>query len=266
MLEQVQAVRFIEELSSGRNRPWLIEAERWDGEIVEVVAKLGSAECGPGGLVREAYSAMLAADLGLPISEPFVVELLPDFVANLEPTQKYRANGQSLAFGSAFAPNMFSIQQNLAMASHLQKQATEAFTFDAGIINSDRLVTKPNCLTDGTSILLIDHELSLNLHGRGGFLFRDPWTPGALLTMTSGTSEHLFYSKVRASGELSYGSVIQALCAQLAGISPSRIDEYRDAVPAEWDKDAVAEGISEFLKELIVKADEFKNVVGAALS
>lgn len=172
MLETVEAVRFVKELGSGRNLPWLLEAERASGEVVEVVAKLGTAECGVGGLIREAYSSMLAADLGLPVSEPFVVTLGPEFVEELTVAQRARCAGQKTCFGCLFVPNMMQVQPGLGLPAYLLDVAGQTLAFDAGVLNADRLLSKPNCLTNGSSLLLIDHELSLNLHGRG-FLFHD---------------------------------------------------------------------------------------------
>ena len=265
MLETVQAVRFVKEFGSGRNRPWLLEAERKDGELVEVVCKLGSAECGRGGLVREAYCSMLAADLSLPVAEPFVVELSDEFVSSLPSSERQRAQGQGLAFGVAFAPHMLPIQPGRFLSSGLREDAASAFLFDAGVVNGDRLVTKPNCLTDGVQLLLIDHELCLNLHGRG-LLVQDPWTTGALQGMTSGSSQHLFYLDLRPNRADTPKADLSALSAALGAILPSRIEEYRAAIPPEWDIDDVSSGIAQFLRELVENAPGLKMQADEVLS
>ncbi|AKO08543.1 HipA family kinase [Xanthomonas oryzae pv. oryzicola] len=265
MLENVQAVRFVDELSSGRNRPWLLEAERSDGEVVEVVAKLGSAECGLGGLVREAYGAMLGSDLDLPVSESFVVELSADFLGTLRPELRAKVGEHPLAFGSKFIPSMLSVQSHTVLPTDLLQQAAEALTFDAGIVNSDRLVRKPNCLTDGRSLLLIDHELSLNLQGRG-FLMQDPWLPGALDLMTRPPAEHLFYRTLKPTRSDSPRPQFGGICNKLAAIEASRIAEYREAIPPQWDVDAVSNDIAAFLVELVANAHSLKNEVEGILS
>lgn len=265
MLETVQAVRFVKEFGSGRNRPWLLEAERSNGELVEVVCKLGSAECGRGGLVREAYCSMLAADLNLPVAEPFVVELVDEFVESLPSSERQRAQGQGLAFGVAFAPHMLPMQPGRFLSSGLREDAASAFLFDAGVVNSDRLVTKPNCLTDGDQLLLIDHELCLNLHGRG-FLLQDPWAAGALQSMTSGASQHLFYSDLKPNRADTPKVDLSTLCAALGSILPSRIEEYRAAIPEEWDIDDVSSDIAKFLQELVENAPGLKVQADEVLS
>lgn len=256
MLESVQAVRFVKDLGSGRNVPWLLEAERPNGDVVEVVAKLGSAECGLGGLVREAYSSMLAADLGLPVSEPFVVSLSEEFISELTPAQQVRCMGQTTCFGCMFIPHMLQVQPSV-LSPALLKVAGNTLAFDAGVLNVDRLRSKPNCLTNGTSLLLIDHELSLNLHGRG-FLFCDPWTTSALNAMTTGPSTHLFYDAVR------YRIPVDAQFFKgLEAVSVERIEAYQSAIPPEWDVDGVSAGISAFLSELAVNAKGLESQVKA---
>ena len=265
MLDTVDAVRYIKVLSAGRNQPWLIEAERGDGEVVEVVAKLGSAECGPGGLIREAYCAMLAADLGLPVAEPFVVQLTPEFIDTLPDNERGRASGQNMAFGSTFVANLLPIQPGLSLPTSLRAEAASTFAFDAGVVNSDRLVTKPNCLTDGTSLLLIDHELCLNLHGRG-FLMKEPWSNGALAHMAIDPSRHVFYQDLKPSRADSPRPDLSEICGLLGDIQPSRVREYHAAIPPEWDFDNLSSEISEFLEELITNAAGLRRQVDEVLS
>ncbi|NYH49407.1 HipA family kinase [Xanthomonas arboricola] len=265
MLQDVEAVRFIRELESGRNRPWLVEAETWDGEVVEVVAKLGSAECGRGGLVREAYSAMLAADLDLPVSEPFVVKLSHDFISTLPGGLASKVAANDPAFGSRFIPNLFSLSPEKVLDTHLHFEASRAITFDAGVVNADRLVTKPNCLTDGRKILLIDHELALNVQGRG-LLMLDPWIPGALHHMTTAPGEHLFYRRLKRTRPDSPVQDLSSFCNSLAGISHARISEYSQAIPPQWDVDSVSTDIAAYLCDLVSNAQNLRNKIEALLS
>lgn len=76
-------------------------------EEIEVVAKL-SASCDMevGALVAEAIAALLAADLDLPVPEPFVVRLDADFRATIpDPEIANLARRSSpIAFGSRKLP------------------------------------------------------------------------------------------------------------------------------------------------------------------
>ena len=76
MLDMVIAVRFDRRMGTGKTKPMLLACTAPDGSDVEVVAKVSAGcERGVGGLVAEAIAAMLAADLDLPVPEPFLVRL-----------------------------------------------------------------------------------------------------------------------------------------------------------------------------------------------
>lgn len=70
-----KAVEFQRPVTSGKSRPLFVFCEASDGSIVEVVAKFSAfCERGVTSLSMEVIAACLAADLGLPISEPVLVE------------------------------------------------------------------------------------------------------------------------------------------------------------------------------------------------
>lgn len=251
MLDSVRAIRYIKTMESGRNAPLLLQAERSTGETLEVVVKPASSECGTGGLIREALASMLAADLGLPVAEPFLVWTEDDFITSVVPAAvRARFSSAVPAFGCALANGMSQYSSAVPFSATLTTQAGNAFAFDGGILNADRLLTKPNCLTDGTTLLLIDHELSLNVAGRG-FLAIDPWVTNALAPMTSGQTEHLFFKRIKGE-QLAVHDMLQTL----GEISTARIDEYQSAIPVEWDGDAVLSGIVGYLEDLVTNASE----------
>ena len=103
MLNVVSAERFVKVMGSGRTKPCLIECENDDGSKVELVVKYSK------GLIEreknlaiEAVVAMLAADLDLPIPEPFIVEISSEFIDIIDNEDIKNALRQSchLAFGS----------------------------------------------------------------------------------------------------------------------------------------------------------------------
>jgi hypothetical protein len=261
MLEVVEAVRYIKTMDSGRNSPVLLEVERKSGETLEVVAKLSSAECGTGGLVREAMASMLAADLKLPVAEPFIVNTGAAFIRSVvNDAVRARFNSGIPAFGCKLVNGMRQCFSAMPLNGSLTIEAGNTFAFDGAILNADRLVTKPNCMTNGSSLLLIDHELSLNVHGRG-FLVQDPWTQGALTPMTMGPTEHLFFRRVK-SEPLEF----HAMLTELAGIVPARVHEYQNALPPQWDVDGLVPGIVSFLKDLISNAVNLSGQIESALA
>lgn len=262
MLDTVEAVRFIQAMKSGRNVPLAIEAERADGGMVDVVVKLASCECGRGGLIREAVASMLAADLNLPIAEPFIVNTGSDFMATLlSPPLRQRFDPSVPAFGCALIEGMQPYVATAPLTNAMTDCAGRTLAFDGAIMNQDRIVSKANCLTNGLSLLLIDHELSLNLHGRGGILAPDPWQPNALIPLTMGPTKHLFFEKVK-----SQGTSYPAMLAQLAKITNERIEEYANAIPPEWDEDDLLSEITNYIRDLVANAAKLSSEISSIIA
>jgi hypothetical protein len=95
MLSEATAVRFDRLIGNGKTRPSLMACSSSAGREVEMVVKFAAGcEARELSLVREAIGAMLAADLDLPVPEPFVVAVEADFVQAIpDATAKAQAMG-----------------------------------------------------------------------------------------------------------------------------------------------------------------------------
>ena len=231
MLSTVQASRFIKKMGSGRNDPCLIECEREDGSTVEVVVKYSATLFEKEkNLAIEAIVAMLAADLGLPVAEPFVVEIAPEFIDTVEngDIAHNLRNSCREAFGSTLITGGATAWLTSQMVTSGQSQmAAEIAVFDQIIINSDRLPINPNLLFTGNSLLMIDHELSLGL---GQVLFwQEPWTDGGLRDL-EGRERHIFG---RPYFETPVASLDRFTTAWV-DLPVTRFDEYLAALPSSW--------------------------------
>ena len=234
MLDLVTATRYDQAVSTGRNHPLRLAAEKEDGSDVEIVAKI-SARCENGlvALVAEAIAAMLAADLELPVPEPHLVKLLPEFINSIPDLEVRRdaQNSVDIAFGSSKLPNGFAMWphgKNVPKALH--QIAVEVFAFDGLIGNFDRgqnpLTT--NLMIKGASVAIIDHDLAFpdteTIIGH-----RVPWELGGLQQMAHGGS-HVF------SGKLSTADFdLSDFAAHWKAITDARLDEYLSALPREWN-------------------------------
>lgn len=182
MLELVTAVRFDGRVSSGRTVPCRLTCETVGGDEVDVVAKLSKGcERGVAALCIEAISALLAADLDLPVPEPFLVSLVPEFIADLPvPKVAEMARRSSpIAFGSRHLPPGYtSWPVGKAIPREAVAIAAEIFSFDALIANADRRAENPNCLFSGAALAIYDHELAFITEGIIGW--RPPWEIGSL--------------------------------------------------------------------------------------
>ena len=182
MLSHVTAVRFDGRVQSGRTVPCRLTCEAADGAEVEVVAKF-SAGCDRKvtALVMEAIAAMLAADLDLPVPEPFLVTLEPEFIAGVsdKTVADLARHSNPVAFGSRHLPPGYtSWPVGKAIPKDALATAAEIFAFDALIVNDDRRSVNPNCLFSGSSLAIYDHEMAFFIKGVVGW--QPPWEISSL--------------------------------------------------------------------------------------
>ena len=231
MLEQATAQEYIRPSRNGRTRPIMLACADAAGNEVELYTKI-SRRCDEGAvnLVREAIAACLAADLGLPIMQPFLVDLPPAWVASV-PDAGLRtdiAASAPVAFGSRIAGPQFAIwQPGMILRPEMIPAALAIFTFDAIIQNVDRLVKNPNCLVLGPNLRIIDHELAFAHRLILGW--RPPWTAGAMQSLAVPPSIHTFYTGLRKQS-LDFTPIRAAWSA----LSDGRIDAYAAALPLAW--------------------------------
>ncbi len=143
---------------------------------------------------------MVAADLDLPVPEPFLVQLNREFIETWTDAEVQALALRSIAigFGSKKLPNGFSTwPTDKTIPPHLRTTAAEILAFDALILNDDRRPGNPNCLSNGTSIAIIDHELSFMIEGVIGR--RPPWEVGSLEHLQRPRA-HLFSDDLRGRG------------------------------------------------------------------
>lgn len=107
--------------------------------------------------------------------------------------------------------------------------ATEIFAFDAIIANADRRPVNPNCLSNGKTLAIFDHELAFLIDGIIGWL--PPWESGALEDLRW-TSAHVFFTALQSKPVN-----LARFAGAWATISDARLMQYRAALPAEWADD-----------------------------
>lgn len=251
MLEQVTAVRFDRRMGSGKTWPCLLSCLRSSSEEdeLEIIAKFsGGCERQVGGLVAEAIAAMLASDLDLPVPEPVLVEFDAEFVGLIklrDPALAERA-GRSLplAFGSTKLPPGFALlPRGKSVSQTLRADAAEIFAFDALIQNPDRRPENPNCLLDGRSFAIFDHELAFVTRGIIGW--KPPWEVGGL-DIIKGANRHVFFADLQGKS-LDFSRMMGAWQA----VSDARLQEYRLALPPAWaDGSEVADEILGYVAQV----------------
>ncbi len=259
MLETVKAVRFYRKMTTGRTQPCLLECIRADGEEVEVVTKLSSGCTGDTkGLVSEAIAAMLANDLGLPIPEPFKVEISEEFINSIndDAVASLLRKSKKIAFGLKKLPPAFLSVTPESLPTSLKQQSLEVLAFDSVIQNDDRKCDNPNYLTDGKTLAIFDHELAFMFENLS---YNAPWEHNGLDYMKNPYG-HVFFSPL-SGNKFSISRFFDAL----KEIGIERLNEYRLGLPECWCMNREDIEIIGYLQEAIAKAsliqDEFERML-----
>lgn len=230
MLDTAVATRFIKKMSAGKTRPALLACDVVPDREVELVTKF-SAGCEQGvlALAAEAIAAMLAADLDLPCPEPFLVRVDPDFVEVI-PDREVAAQARKsspVAFGSIALPPGFGVWPiGRPLPKAMIQAGAEIIAFDAMIQNPDRRPENPNCLYQGNTWAIFDHDLAFT--GSLVIGWHPPWQIGALdwLIRPGG---HVLAGLLRGKS-VDFARLRGAWDA----ITDQRLGQYRAALPPEW--------------------------------
>lgn len=250
MLRRLEAIQYIGEVGSGRTEPIIAAAENADGEVIEVVIKFASkCDLGTNALAVEAIAACLAGTLGLPIPEPFLVDLSPEWRQTLPLRIRARVSEwDGLAFGSKLIwPQwpVWTVAHRLSPA--MVQTAAEILAFDAFTENVDRREDNPNCLVSGDQLRIFDHEMAFPR----GLIGAKPWTMGGMNPLTRDQGKHIFHREL--SGRMIDRDAIRQ---KWAGLRDEEIEEYGAAVPQEWRDEA-------FISDLLAKIREVRgNLIG----
>jgi hypothetical protein len=228
MLRRLEAIQFIDDVGSGRTMPVIAAAEDAADDVHEVVLKFASrCDLGTKALAVEVIAACLAGSIGLPIPEPFLVDLSPDWRATLPPNIRRRVSDfDGLAFGSKLIfPQWpaWTVANRLTPA--MVQTAAEILAFDAFVENADRREGNPNCLVSGDQIRIFDHEMAFPR----GVIGLKPWSVGGMKHLTEPPGRHIFQSQLVGQGIDS-----PAIRAKWAALRDDEIDEDGAAVPVEW--------------------------------
>lgn len=252
MFRKVYAVRFEKPAGNGRNRACFITCRDMTGERTEAVVKFSAlSESGCGTLVREALAAFFAVDLGLPVPEPLLVEVSEMFKASLVQSEHSGliAKSSQFAFGSTKLPAGYQIfAPAMRLAESQIQSAAEIYVFDTFIANFDRAPKNPNCLINGDSISIIDHDLAFLMDTI--LFWKSPWKLGGGEELGQ-VDKHIFWSQVQQRK-----INLERLKSALLAISDKRIAEYIAALPHEWmHGNNIATEVTSYIQELRSNAD-----------
>ena len=236
MLRTAHPVRFDRLTDNGRTKPLRVSVVTEDNVEHDAVMKVSAGqECNVEGLANEMLGSLLAADLGLPVCEPYFVPLDKEFIASIGDAglALRLSNSCPVAFASKHAGNQWRrwlVSDKLSAGRH--DLALEILAFDAFAANSDRSPLNSNMLVRDDAWRIIDHESAFGIRLR---LFPrcEPWVIGNLgmLRRYGESGEHIFSKLLANNDNLDF----DALRKKWEDLSDVRLTQYDACLPEEWD-------------------------------
>lgn len=250
-LPQVLAMAPDKTFATGANQPLLLRGfcQQIGREEDYVLKGSGGERMGPAAFERELLGSYAAWQVGLQAVEPVQVTVLPEFAELLRGQPAYGLIAKSIGsnYGSVFRQGREFVAGQPLSTPELE-QAKLIFAFDVLIQNPDRRPGKQNMLTDGTSIVLLDHELAFSFT-QALFPARYPWLiPDEDLHWIR---NHYFYSHLRGK-RIDF----RPLSVKLQQLDASFWAHAQQHVPPEW-RTAGGPAIEAYLSKALTHVEEF---------
>jgi hypothetical protein len=183
--------------STGANKPLLITGVDEDGNKGDYVVKfIGAQRMSKEACMRELLAALIAIQMKIKVTKPVVVNISEAFVDLLRGQDSWEYASKSLGYnyGSEYIRSFTTILPTQELTPQQVPFAQTIFPFDVTIQNPDRTNEKPNMMTDGTEIVIYDHELAFS------FVFdifpnSEPWK--VQLIDMEWIKKHILFLKVK---------------------------------------------------------------------
>ncbi len=156
------ATRYVQPLREGGSLPAVVDT---DGGGMFVVKFRGAGQ-GPKALVAELVVGMVAGELGLPVPELALVEVLPSF-GRSEPDpeiQDLLKASHGVNVGLGYLDGAFNFDASAAGELATPDFAALLVWLDAFVTNPDRTARNPNLMVWNGGLRLIDHGAALYAH------------------------------------------------------------------------------------------------------
>lgn len=231
MIRRAVAVRYDRPADSGRTRPLRVAVELADGAEHDVFLKPSAApNLDIGGLASEALVACIGGHLGMPLCQPLLVEILPEWIASIQDAgvRDVLTRSSPIAFGSIVAGDGWRPWLPSDGITNPRRDAARAIlAFDALLANFDRRPSNPNLLIKNNDFRIIDHEMAL----RVGLLIprSRPWAVGgsAWLTQPDG---HVFAAGLKGTKALDLAPISHAW----SDLTDEVLADCEAALPEQW--------------------------------
>ncbi|MGE7777253.1 HipA family kinase [Chitinophaga sp. NPDC101104] len=163
-LPEIYPTNFNDNLNNSANKPILISGlDKRTGDRDDYVVKLRAAERMQGfAFMRELLGSFIALQLDINTFHPAIIDISTEFLSLLIGNDAYGVAQKSIGynFGTKYEKAGFVPILTQPLNQSQLNHAQNIFLFDLLIQNNDRTDLKPNMLTNGTEIMVFDHELA----------------------------------------------------------------------------------------------------------
>lgn len=111
----------------------------------------------------ELIGAWMAMELELPVVEPTLVNLSAEFVETVRDGYRAALQSRGINFGSKYQSGFSNIPQvSFSLPPEFDETVRMIYVFDLFIANTDRGHERPNVQSNGSALLIYDHELAFS--------------------------------------------------------------------------------------------------------
>jgi len=258
-LPYVYAIAGHVELSNSANKPIIVTAiDTLTGSKGDYVVKLNASErMHKEARLREILAAFIAMEMELQVVEPAVIEISQEFINSQRGKDYYLKASKSLGYnvGSKYIKDYPILDNSIAFTPNQEQAAQNIFAFDLLIQNSDRNYEKPNMITDGNDLVMLDHELAFGFYFVPSFLRAgEPWCFAA--TDMSWINKHCLLKRLKGKYyELDYFS------ERMTNLNDDFWIKVEDKMPREWFDREIFDSIKTHVNLIVAHKEEFiKNI------
>ncbi|MCX2495171.1 hypothetical protein OQX63_16900 [Pedobacter sp. PF22-3] len=263
-LPDVLAVEAHHELPNSANKPLIITGiDKKSGTKNDYIVKLNGAErMHKEGRLREILAAFIALELELDVVEPVVVDITDDFVRAQLGQDFYLKTSKSLGFnvGSKYIAKFITLENDVSLTRQQEEAAQYVFAFDLLIQNNDRNRLKPNMITDGNQLIMLDHELAFGFHLVLSFLRNPkPWTfPDVDMVWVN---QHCLIKRLKNKH-----SQLDDFGKKMINLNDAFWVRCRELIPAEWMDEEIFISVKNHVDLINVNREEFISNIKLILS
>lgn len=224
--------QYLESVLNGRTRPLVLRCTQLGVNPSPlprtlVVKALGLPEVTRLGLICELLGNMLARDLGVLTATPALVEIDQATADALNMSLHGRGLKvePGLAVGTTFLRPLHPVIGTLP--DDAATEVPRLYGVDLVMQNPDRRASNPNCALYEEKLLAYDFELAFSFLMAVGNSF-EAWE----VSKHGLSAQHIFYPRLRKQNP-----DWNPLLVSLRALTPERLDELIDYLPADWQAD-----------------------------